>query len=88
MKECIIDKHREDAPGTYINGKVPIDGIFTTWSVNIQKGGYTAFDDGVQGSALTIDVSGSISICPIYSVQTIHQSCNFQDDGRKVNTQQ
>ena len=36
MKECILDKHREEAPGTYIEGTVPIDGFFTTCSVNIK----------------------------------------------------
>ena len=49
MKECILEKYGEDAPATYIDGRTPIDGIFITWSINIKRGGYTAFDDGIQG---------------------------------------
>ena len=36
MKECILEKYGEDAPATYIDGRTPIDGIFTTWSINIK----------------------------------------------------
>ena len=52
MKEGITDKYAEDiAPGTHIDGKVPIDGISVTCAVNI-KGGYTGFDQGVQGQRM------------------------------------
>ena len=50
MKEVITNKYgKEIAPGTHIDGRVPIDGIFVTCAVNIKKGGYTRFDQGVQG---------------------------------------
>ena len=49
MKEIILDRHGMEAPATHINGTLPIDGIFATVSVNIVKGGYTSFADGVQG---------------------------------------
>ena len=49
MREAILHKHGNDAPGTHINGTHPIDGIFTTRSVSIQSGGYCSFDQGVQG---------------------------------------
>ena len=50
MKEVITDKYGKDiAPGTHIDGKVPIDGIFVTCAVNIKKGGYTGFNQRVQG---------------------------------------
>ena len=49
MKEVIHDRRRSQAPGTYIDGKVPIDGIFSTCAVTIQQGGYTSFEQGVQG---------------------------------------
>ena len=49
MKEVIHDKHGEEAPGTYIDGQVPIDGIFATCSIIIKRGGYASFEQGVQG---------------------------------------
>ena len=50
MKEVITDKYGEETvPGTHIDGRVPIDGIFVTCAVNTKKGGYTGFDQGVKG---------------------------------------
>ena len=54
----------EKAPGTHIKGRVPIDGIFSTCAINIKRGGYTGFDQGVQGQrtdhrCLWIDISTS-----------------------------
>ena len=38
MKEAITDKYgKEIAPGTHIDGRVPINGIFVTCAVNIKK---------------------------------------------------
>ena len=49
MQEVILDRHGTNAPATYIEGSLPIDGIFATAAVNIVQGGYTSFADGVQG---------------------------------------
>ena len=43
MKEVIHDRHGDQAPGTYMDRQIPIDGIFMTCSVTIKKGGYTSF---------------------------------------------
>ena len=58
MQEVILDRHGTNAPATYIEGSLPIDGIFATAAVNIVKGGYTSFAEGVQGQQMTIDVFG------------------------------
>ena len=49
MKEIILDHHGLDAPGTYIDGTLPIDEIFTSCLMNAVHAGYTSFEDGVQG---------------------------------------
>ena len=49
MKEAILRRHGPTAPGTHIDGSNPIDGIFTTRALNILQGGYTSFDNRVQG---------------------------------------
>ena len=49
MKEIILQRHGSKAPGTYIDGQAPIDGIFTSCSLEAVKAGYTSFSDGVQG---------------------------------------
>ena len=49
MKEIILQRHGSKAPGTYIDGQAPIDGIFTSCSLEAVKAGYTSFLDGVQG---------------------------------------
>ena len=50
LQEPILDKYgRERAPHTYIDGSDPIDGIFTSHEIEIVEGGYTSFEDGVQG---------------------------------------
>ena len=49
MKEIIMERHGKQAPATYIDGNLPIDGIFATAAVTIVQGGYTSFVDGVQG---------------------------------------
>ena len=46
MKEVIHDKHGEEAPGTYIDGQVPIDRIFATCSINIKRGGCSRSKNG------------------------------------------
>ena len=62
MKEVIHDRHGDQASGTYINGQMRIDRIFATCSINIKKGGYASFEQGVQGQrtdhrCLWIDIS-------------------------------
>ena len=49
MQEVLLKRHGNHAPATYIDGQLPIDGIFATASVKIVQGGYTSFADGVQG---------------------------------------
>jgi hypothetical protein len=49
LQDVIHERHGTDAPPTYKGGKVPIDGIFASRSVNCTLGGYTSFDEGVQG---------------------------------------
>jgi hypothetical protein len=49
MQEVLLEKHGETvAPRTHIRGSVPIDGIFATESLDILRGGYAAFDEGVK----------------------------------------
>ena len=43
MKDIIMARHGDQAPATYIDGSLPIDGIFATAVVNIVQGGYTSF---------------------------------------------
>ena len=49
LRDIIHERHGQDAPPTYKSGKVPIDGIFASRSVNCTLGGYASFDEGVQG---------------------------------------
>jgi hypothetical protein len=42
MKEAIITKHGNNAPNTFNNGSVPIDGIFISNELSILAGGYTS----------------------------------------------
>ena len=41
MKEAIIHKWGSPSPNTYIDGTVPIDGVFCTHSLDIKAAGYT-----------------------------------------------
>ena len=49
LQDVIHERHGTDAPPSYKGGKVPIDGIFASQLVNCTLGGYTSFDEGVQG---------------------------------------
>ena len=49
MKEAIHDRHGSNAPATYIEGQLPIDGLFATSAITIRAGGYISFDQGIQG---------------------------------------
>ena len=49
MKEAIHDWHGSNAPATYIEGQLPIDGLFATSAMTIRAGGYVSFDQGIQG---------------------------------------
>ena len=60
LKECILQKHGNDAPNTYIDGKDPIDGIFTTSAISIETGGYCVLTKELAEYELIIDVSGSM----------------------------
>lgn len=51
LHEPILNKYGQDnAPNTHIQGSAPINGIFTSLELNIIAGGYTSFEDGVQGA--------------------------------------
>jgi hypothetical protein len=47
MSELILKQHGQNAPNTYINGVVPIDGIFATEGIQPIYSGYTAFSWGM-----------------------------------------
>ena len=50
MKDLLLDQYGDKvAPRTHIRGSAPIDGIFATSAVDILRGGYCAFDEGVHG---------------------------------------
>ena len=49
MKEAIHDRHGSNAPATYIEGQLPIDGLFVTSAITTRAGGYVSFDQGIQG---------------------------------------
>ena len=49
IKEAIHDRHGSNAPATYIEGQLPIDGLFVTSAITIRAGGYVPFDQGIQG---------------------------------------
>ena len=38
MKEAIHDRHGSNAPATYIEGQVPINGLFVTCAISIREG--------------------------------------------------
>jgi hypothetical protein len=49
LRDIIHKRHGTDAPPTYKGGKVLIDGIFASRSVNCVLGGYASCDKAVQG---------------------------------------
>jgi hypothetical protein len=50
LKEAILSRHGErQAPSTYIEGFIPIDGVFTTRGISIEESGYLAFSEGDKG---------------------------------------
>ena len=43
MREVLLERHGDDAPKTYADRSYPIDGIFASYSLDIEVGGYLAF---------------------------------------------
>jgi Reverse transcriptase (RNA-dependent DNA polymerase) len=48
LKEIFFDKHGDQMPNTYINGTMPIDGIFASSDLVIEKCGYSDFQWGTK----------------------------------------
>jgi hypothetical protein len=48
MKEAIVHKCGSPSPNTYIDGTVPIDGVFCTRSLDIKAAGYTPIFFGIK----------------------------------------
>jgi hypothetical protein len=47
MREMILEQHGHMPPNTYVDGSVPIDGIFATGGINSSLSGYTSFSWGL-----------------------------------------
>ena len=43
MREVLLERHGDDAPKMYADGSYPIDGIFASYSLDVEVGGYLAF---------------------------------------------
>jgi hypothetical protein len=54
MKELIITQHGTNAPNTYLDGSVPIDGIFGTTGIQAVFSGYLAFAWGMYSDHRTL----------------------------------
>eukprot|EP00978_Attheya_sp_CCMP212_P023135 scaffold70166_cov59-Attheya_sp.AAC.7 len=54
MREVILEKHGENAPPTWNMGSSPIDGIWATSSLDIARGGYLNFEEGLPGNHHTL----------------------------------
>jgi hypothetical protein len=53
MRDIVLERHGADnGPQTYKFGKVPINGIFATHSVQCTQAGYAGYDEGVQSRHL------------------------------------
>jgi hypothetical protein len=46
MHEACLSSHGHNAPNTYTDGKDPIDGIFLSKTINVQRCGYTPINWG------------------------------------------
>jgi hypothetical protein len=47
MRGIVIELHEETPPHTYLEGSVPIDGIFATQGIEATFGGYSPFSEGI-----------------------------------------
>jgi hypothetical protein len=54
MHESLLDRHGECAPATCNMGSSPIDGIWSTSSLEITGGGYLNFEQGLPGNHRTL----------------------------------
>eukprot|EP00978_Attheya_sp_CCMP212_P041036 scaffold230432_cov59-Attheya_sp.AAC.1 len=54
MREILLEKHGENSPPTCNMGSSPIDGIWATNSLDIARGGYLNFEEGLPGNHRTL----------------------------------
>jgi endonuclease/exonuclease/phosphatase family metal-dependent hydrolase len=81
MTELIISQHGLNTPNTYIDGSIPIDGIFGTQGIESVFSGYSSFSWGMHSDhqLLWIDldmnqVLGTIDI-PLWKPNTRRLQC-------------
>jgi hypothetical protein len=81
LKECILNRHQEQPPATCNRGTKPIDGIYASNTILIEKGGYCPFNlFPTDHRALWIDLTMS-NLCgnnmaPILHPQARRLKCN------------
>lgn len=54
MREVLLERHGESAPATCNMGSSPIDGIWATSSLDIARGGYCNFEEGLPSNHRTL----------------------------------
>jgi hypothetical protein len=82
MKELIIAQHGKDAPNTYLEGSVPIDGIFGTRGIEAIYSGYGAFSEGIYSDhrLLWVDLDMTMmlgaTVSPLWKPKARRLQCN------------